>query len=353
MLRPSPRLPPVMRAMRCGMVPVVIRASMRWEPDRRTGPDRAKGAVAARPPGPRARTQAPRREIGAAQPARAVLASAAMLDALGAIALWSTLAVLALRLAAVPPFLLVGAALVLGSVFGLRRVRLRELRPGVLLLGIYGLFAYHFCLFVALRLAPPVEANLINYLWPLLIVVLSPVFLRGSALRPRHVVGALLGFGGAALLVTGGGALGFSSNAALGYALALAAALIWSTYSLLTKRIGDFPTSAISAFCLASGLLSLACHALFEPHHAVASAELPWLLLIGLGPMGAAFYLWDRALKRGDPRRIGTLAYLTPLASTVLVALFGGGRLRPASMVAGAMVVGGAAIGSWPRRERA
>lgn len=273
-----------------------------------------------------------------------------MLDALGAIALWSTLALLGVKLEAVPPFLLVGLALTLGSVFGLRRIRLRELRPGILVLGIYGLFAYHFCLFVALRLAPPVEANLLNYLWPLLIVVLSPAFVRGAALRPRHVAGALLGFGGAALLVTGGGGVGFSRDAALGYALALAAAVIWSTYSLLTKRLGDFPTSTIAAFCLVSGLLSLGCHALFEPRHPLSADELPWLLVIGLGPMGAAFYLWDRALKRGDPRRIGTLAYLTPLASTVLVALFGGGRLRAGSMLAAGMIVGGAAIGSWPRR---
>jgi drug/metabolite transporter (DMT)-like permease len=274
-----------------------------------------------------------------------------MLDALGAIALWSTLALLALELRAVPPFLLVGAALLLGSLFGLRRIRLRELRPRVLLLGVYGLFAYHFCLFLALRLAPPVEANLINYLWPLLIVVLSPVVLPGAALRPRHLAGALLGFGGAALLVTGG-AVGFSRDALLGYALAFAAAVIWSTYSLLTRRLGDFPTSTISAFCLVSGVLSLACHAAFEPRHALGAGELPWLLAIGLGPMGAAFYLWDRALKRGDPRRIGTLAYLTPLASTVLVALFGGGRLSAASMVAAGLVVAGAAIGSWPGRSR-
>jgi drug/metabolite transporter (DMT)-like permease len=273
-----------------------------------------------------------------------------MLDALGAIALWSTLALLGLKLRAVPPFLLVGCALLLGSVFGLRRIRLRELRPAVLLLGVYGLFAYHFCLFVALRLAPPVEANLINYLWPLLIVVLSPVFLRGASLGARHVGGAALGFGGAALLVTGG-SVGFSRDAALGYALALAAAVIWSTYSLLTKRIGDFPTSAISAFCLVSGALSLGCHQLFEAAYGFRVVELPWLLLIGLGPMGAAFYLWDRALKRGDPRRIGTLAYLTPLASTVLVATLGGGQLRAGAMLAAGMIVAGAVIGNWRARE--
>ena len=276
----------------------------------------------------------------------------ANLNALAAIALWAMLAVLGVKLKHVPPFLLVGIALLLGAAVGLRGITLRGLRPSVLLLGVYGLFAYHFCLFLGLRLAPPVEANLVNYLWPLLIVVLSPLFFRGAPLRPRHVLGALLGFGGAGLLVTGG-ALRFSGAGTAGYLLAFAAACIWSTYSLLTKRIGDFPTSTVATFCLASGVLALACHALFEPAYLPAAADLPWLLLIGLGPMGAAFYCWDRALKEGDPRTIGTLAYLTPLLSTLLLALVGGARLTGVALVAMALVVGGAFLGTWsPARRR-
>lgn len=272
----------------------------------------------------------------------------ATLDALAAIALWGTLAALGLKLKHVPPFLLVGSALLLGALCGVRGIRLRGTRPAVLLLGVYGLFAYHFCLFLGLRLAPPIEANLLNYLWPLLIVVLSPLFLSGSALQPRHIAGALLGFGGAALLVTGG-KLGFSREGTAGYLLAVAAAVIWSTYSLLTKRIGDFPTSTIATFCLVSGVLSLVCHAVFEPRYIPQVAELPYLAVIGLGPMGAAFYLWDRALKGGDPRVLGTLAYLTPLLSTVLIAALGEGRLTGIA-AAMAMIVGGAVLGTWPVR---
>ena len=226
--------------------------------------------------------------------------------ALAAIGLWSTLAAVAVKLRGVPPFLLLGLALLLGGAVGARRVRLSGLRPAVLVLGMYGLFAYHLCLFLALRLAPPVEANLVNYLWPLLIVVLSPALLPRSPLRLRHVAAALLGFSGAALLV-GGGHAGFRGPL-VGYLLALAAAVIWSTYSLLTKRLSPFPTSAVAAFCLMSGALALACHFLFEPRHLPTPREAPYLLWIGLGPMGAAFYLWDRALKEGDPRVIGTLA---------------------------------------------
>ena len=269
-------------------------------------------------------------------------------NALAAIALWGALATLSVRLREVPPFLLVGVALLLGSLFGLRHLSWREVRPRALLVGVYGLFAYHFCLFVALRLAPPVEANLINYLWPLLIVVLSPVVLPRTALEARHVLGALLGFAGATLLVTGG-RLGFDAGSIAGYLLALLAAIIWSTFSLLSRRLGGFRAASISTFCLASGALALLCHALLEPRYAVRASDVPLLLLIGLGPMGAAFYLLDRALGEGDPRIIGTLAYLTPLLSTLLLTIFGGGRLGVLSMVAMALIVGGAVLGTWRR----
>lgn len=270
--------------------------------------------------------------------------------AAAAIALWASLALLSLKLRHLPPFLLVGCALGLGSLLGLRRAPWRGLRPGLLLLGVYGLFAYHLCLFLALRWAPPVEANLLNYLWPLLIVVLSPVVLPGTRLTARHLAGALLGAAGAALLVLRGGVGADGSSRALaGYGLAVAAALIWSTYSLLTRRVAPFPTATVSVFCLAAGALSLFCHALFEPPVLPTLADAPYLLLAGLGPMGAAFYLWDAALKAGDPRAIGTLAYVTPLLSTLLLAAFGEGALTASAAAGGLLITGGAVLGTWTR----
>lgn len=264
--------------------------------------------------------------------------------ALAAIALWSAVAILGVKLKTVPPFLLVGTALLVGGLAGLRRGALQGLRPRTVLLGVYGFFTYHFCLFTALRLAPPVETNLINYLWPLIMVLLTPVIIPGCALKPRHLLGAALGLGGAVLLVVDGKSVP-ASGRALGYALALAAAFIWPTYSLLTKRFSE-GNGGVAVCCLISGALSLACHAVFEPRHAFVAAEVPYLLALGVGPLGAAFYLWERAVKEGDPRVIATLAYATPLMSTAWLALFGGGRLTTASAAAAALIVGGAVVGN-------
>ena len=266
------------------------------------------------------------------------------LCALGAIALWATLASLGVALAHVPPFLLTGLALIVGSAPSWPLARQWRVPASTLLIGVSGLFGYHFLLFVALRTAPPLEANLVNYLWPLLIVVLAPVFLTGIALRPVHLLAAVAGFAGATLAIVGGQG-GVGGGLAWGYLAAAGSAFIWASYSLLTQRVAHFPTAAIGLFGLVSGLLALACHALLEPAAALSTRDLLMIGVIGLGPLGAAFFLWDAALKRSDPRRIGLLSYLTPLASTLLLAATTARPLTPWIAAAALLIVGAAVVG--------
>lgn len=273
----------------------------------------------------------------------AAAANRASLYALGAIALWASLASLGVALAHVPPFLLTGIALLIGSVPAWPLWRQWRVPALTLALGVYGLFGFHFLLFLALRHAPAVEANLVNYLWPLLIVVLAPLLLPGLRLRAVHVLAALAGFAGAALAIVGGREL--AGGWAWGYLAAAASAWVWATYSLWTRRVAHFPTAAIGLFGLVSGLLSLLCHWLLEPRVTLSAPDWALLVLMGLGPLGAAFYLWDRALKTGDPRRIGILSYLTPLASTLLLVLVTGRSLTLWIVAAAVLIVGAAMVG--------
>ena len=277
----------------------------------------------------------------------------ANLLALGAIALWASLAALGVALAHVPPFLLTGLALLMGSLIALplSRFDFRQWRvpPSTLAIGVYGLFGFHFLLFIALRHAPPVQANLVNYLWPLGIVVMAPLFLPGVSLTARHLLAALLGFAGAALAILGGRPLAPGSSLwDWGYIPALASAFIWSSYSLLTRRVRAFPTAAIGSFALVSGGLALLCHAWLEPAVSLSGRDLALIALLGVGPLGGAFFLWDAALKRGDPRQIGVLSFLTPLLSTLVLLAMRGELPSPSVGLAALMIVGAAVIATRP-----
>lgn len=273
---------------------------------------------------------------------------AATLLALASVLMWSFLAFLGAHLSHLPPFLVVGIALCVSGLIGSVKFKQWKVPVTTLLVGVGGIFGYHFLYFSAFQHAPAIEANLMNYLWPLLIVLLSPLFLPGYALHLNHLAGACLGLAGATLIISGGN-LSLDIANLWGYLLAAAAALVWACYSLMTKRLPYFPTAAVGAFCLLSGLLALAAYwstsgASDSP--ALDAQDWLYLVLLGAGPMGGAFFTWDAALKRGDPRIIGSLTYLTPLTSTLVLVLVGGRKLTWVSGIAMLLIVSGALIGS-------
>ena len=283
----------------------------------------------------------------------------AMAAGLGAIALWGALATLSVLAGPVPPFQMVAMTFAIGAAIGVVRARNRGVGWSALLhwpapvwlLGVGGLFGYHALYFAALQLAPPAEANLVNYLWPLLIVLLSAP-LAGERLGWPHLLGALLGFAGVALLAAGRGA-SFAGTYVAGYLLALGCAFAWSLYSVLSRRFGETPTDAIAAFCAAASLLSLICHLLFETT-VWPAAPSAWLavMALGLGPAGTAFYLWDHAVKRGDIRALGALSYAAPILSTALLIATGLAQPTSTLMLAALLVTCGAVLASrdmWKR----
>ena len=274
----------------------------------------------------------------------------------GALLLWSTLAVLTALARAIPPLEMVAVAFAVASMLGLAKWLVRgesigrRLRVplGAWLLGVGGLFGYHFLYFSALRLAPPVEANLLNYLWPLLIVLFSAL-LPGEKLAARHVGGALCGLAGAVLLIGGHGAR-FAPNFATGYVAALGCGTIWAAYSVANRRYREVPSDAVAGYCAATALLAALCHAAFESSVTPRGWDWAILLAMGLGPAGAAFYAWDHGCKHGDIRALGTLAYAVPLLSNGLLIAAGRGVLDWRIAAAAALIVGGAALGVGARR---
>ena len=280
----------------------------------------------------------------------------ATLAGFGAILLWSCLAVLTAMSGTIPPFELAALTFAIGGSIGLVvtavRGRLSALRQPwpVWALGVGGLFGYHALYFAALRAAPPAQAGLVAYLWPLLIVLLSAT-LPGEQLSRRHVIGAILGLAGVIVLMAGTASGGFAARFGPGYLLALVCAFVWSGYSVLSRRFSAVPTEAVAGFCLATAVLAGLAHAIAEPTIMPGSpSEVLAIVGLGLGPVGAAFFLWDYGVKKGDIRALGVLSYAAPVLSTLILVLCGFAMPTASLGIACLLIVAGAAVAALRRK---
>ncbi|WP_187969258.1 DMT family transporter [Aquibium microcysteis] len=275
----------------------------------------------------------------------------ATLIGFSAVMMWALLALFTDASGAVPPFQLSAMTFAIGAAVGFAArglsatpVERVSIPPVVWLVGIGGLFGYHFFYFTALRNAPAVEASLIAYLWPLLIV-LGSALMPGERLGWHHLAGALMGLAGTALIVSRGGGFEFDVRYAYGYGMAGVCALLWSSYSLLSRRFQSVPTRTVTWFCAATAVLSLLCHlAMEETVWPQGAGE--WLAVIGLGllPVGAAFYAWDHGVKRGNIQVLGAASYAAPLLSTLVLIVFGFAEPTLSILAACLLITAGAAL---------
>jgi drug/metabolite transporter (DMT)-like permease len=273
----------------------------------------------------------------------------ATLIGLTAILMWSLLAVMTVATGKIPAFQLAAMTFAIGAAtcaltwIG-RADAFKALRQPLVawIVGVGGLFGYHALYFLALRFAPPAEAGLLNYLWPLLIVLFSSL-LPGERLASHHIIGALLGLIGTMLLFAGNTG-GFSPHQVPGLIAAFVAAFVWATYSVLSRRLKSVPTDAVAGFCAVTALLAALVHALVEttvwPDRALQWAA---IVALGVGPVGAAFYAWDIGMKRGDIRVLGAASYATPLLSTAFL-IFAGFAKASANIALAALLIAGGGL---------
>jgi len=272
-----------------------------------------------------------------------------------AILLWSSLALLAVMTRGVPPFETLALSFSIAFVAGFlllaasgRVSRLRQ-KPLAWAIGFGGIFTYHALYFFSLDNAPPAQASLLNYLWPLLIVLFSAL-LPGSHLQRRHLLGAAMGLAGTLLILLGSRNAG-GSGTAFGYACAFAAAFVWSGYSVANRRISAVPSELIAGVCGAVAIAAFCVHFSIEKTVSPGAAQSLALVALGLGPVGLAFFFWDHATKRGDLSLLGTLSYAAPLLSTLLLIVAGRAPLTGPIIGAAALIVGGAAVSVGIRRN--
>ena len=226
----------------------------------------------------------------------------------------------------IPPFELAAIAFLFGGLTGsatwpFRKGAITNLNQNwrVWAIGSAGLCLYHCTYFFALQSAPPVEASLIAYLWPLLIVVFAS-FLPGESFQSKHKVGIALGLFGAILIISKGFTVGFTSDLKLGHFLAMACAFIWAAYSVALRRISHVPSDVVAGYCFITCAVTLVLHLAFEPTiYPQGAGQLIAIVALGILPLGVGFYAWDFGMKRGDIMVLGALSYAAPLLSTLIL----------------------------------
>jgi drug/metabolite transporter (DMT)-like permease len=263
-----------------------------------------------------------------------------------AVLMWALLALFTIGSAPVPPLLLNAICFGIGGAIGLIWTArkgfavLKTVSWKVYAFGTIGLFGYHLLYFSAFRISPSAETGLIAYLWPLFIVLFSGL-LPGERLTGMHILGAVIAFGGAALIVLARAQEGTGST--LGLSLAFLCALTWAGYSVLSRRLGTVPTESVTVFCLATSALSALAHLALEVT-VWPVGPLGWasVFALGIGPVGAAFFTWDIGMKKGDIQLLGVASYAAPLLSTL--ALVAAGITKPsyAIAIAAVLIAGGA-----------
>ena len=281
----------------------------------------------------------------------------------GAVLVWSTAASFAVLGTSLPPLLFIAGAFAAGflAFCAARLARGQSLREmlavplPVLCLMVLGFLGHNGLYVTALRYAPAAEVTLISYLWPLLMVAF--LGLAGVARPTRwQLLGSLLGFAGLAwfvspqLLSQGGAAA--AGDGLFGYLLALCAATCFAVYSALRAKLRDGPPDAAGTACGVAAVIALALHLAFggDARADIEPAALLAMLLIGVGPMGLANLMWDHGVRFGDGRVLSSLAYLTPVLSTLLLAALGLAVLTPHVLIGGGLILGGIALSALAAR---
>ncbi len=274
----------------------------------------------------------------------------ANLQGYGAILLWSSSALFIAWTAGIPPFLLAALSSFTGLlIFALGWARDPEKLKNISkqtwpiwVLFFVAVVVYRGFYLSGLKLAPIVEANLLNYLWPLLIVIFSAVLER-QKLSLQVLLGAALCFLGVICIGIGQHGGGFRLEFQLGHILAIGAALSWSGYSVLTKKFQAAPTDMIGVMHGVAAVFFVFMHMAFEPSFDWRQADMAhYAGILGLGvAVSYGYSMWDKAMTGGDRNKVAVAAYMTPLLSTLWLILFSGSPMTIWVWYAVAFIIGG------------
>lgn len=272
--------------------------------------------------------------------------------AIGAVLIWSTLAAVAKSLLmTIPTFETLFLSSLIASIFlltlqlmrGRARVfRAYDARGYVTMagLGFLGLFIYSAFYFYGLRQLSSQVACILNYLWPMMIVLFSALLLR-EKITMRTAAALLLSFAGVGVLTLGGEGAA-QGNALLGMLACVLGAVCYGLFCVLNKKrnidqvVMMFTVWGVTALCsVPVGLLT-------EEWIALTPVQWGGMLWFGIFTNAVGYLWWAMALQQAqNSAMIANLAYVVPLLSPVVSAVTLGEEMSSAALGALVLIMGG------------
>ncbi len=264
---------------------------------------------------------------------------------LTALVMWSVTSVLVALLAAIPPFEMMGAAFFTGFLLmGAGQVARREpilsywKQPFAnYLFWLLGPGLYTIMLYFAFKLAPPFEVNILNYLWPILLVIFASA-MHNVSLNRLKILGVLAAFIGLVVVMLPPAGEHFFDDFNRGHAMTLLCATLWASYSAMRKK-REYPMGFLAPAFFVFSMICFGLHFTFETTVIPGHAGIFVLLLLGITRLSYAY--WDRAMKDGDVILLTSLSYFLPLISTILLVAFDFGPARPMIGLGAALIIAG------------
>ena len=227
-----------------------------------------------------------------------------------------------------------------GSVKELKHYRLKDylMMSG---LGFLGLFLYSALYYYGISALSSQEACILNYLWPLMIVVFACILLK-EKLTARKLIAMGMSFAGIVVLTVGTGGAASSGNRLWGIVACVTAAVCYGLFSVLNKKHSLNQNITMMWIWLTVSVCSLVSGMIFEKWQPIVGVQ--WL---GLGWLGVvvnavAYLLWAIALKNAeDSAKVANLAYLVPFLSIVLSSVVLKEQITVNMVIAVVLIVGG------------
>lgn len=220
-----------------------------------------------------------------------------------------------------------------------------------MIMGLLNPFLYYLILFKAYTLLPAHQAQPLNFVWPLVIVLLSIIFLK-QRIKPRNIIALLISFLGIIIISSRGKLTVLNISEPYGVFLALVSSVFWGLFFVINMI--DSRDEMIKLFLSFSFGFSYTLIYLFLIGSLVMPGikELAGSIYIGFFEMGITFYIWLKALKISKTTAsVSNLIYLTPFISMLFIRLVVQEQIHTSAVVGLFLIVSGIIVQPGMRKK--